>query len=98
MTTREPLLCPADSPLYDPEFVLMTVALVLVLALGGVIIRGTCRWYRGLQQPSSTRADDQAQLVQALEQEEALDPRELERVRAAIQKQQPGPEQIGPDQ
>src|SRR5207237_303017 len=91
MTTREPLLCPADSPLFDPEFVLTTVALVLVLALGGVIIRGAFRWYRGLKQPSSTSGDDQVQLMQALEEDE-LDPQELERVRAAIQKQQPKPD------
>src|SRR5439155_15924740 len=88
MTTRNPIGWPAETVLFDPEFVLMVAALVLVLTVGGVAIQAACRWYRNLKQtPAAGSAEDAQQWIQALEEEEDLDAEELARLRAALDKQ-----------
>src|SRR5438094_4541828 len=87
MKTGAPFPCLAESPLLDPEFVLMTVVLLLVLTVGGLAILAACRWYRTLEQPPATGGAEAAEFVQSLEEEDELDAEELARVRAALDKQ-----------
>ena len=88
MKTRNPIGWPAESPLFDPEFVLTVAALVLVLTVGGVAIHAAYRWYRNLKQtPTGAGAEDAQQWIQSLEQDEELDAEELARLRAALDKQ-----------
>jgi hypothetical protein len=80
-------VCLAAASLYDPELLATYAALLIVLVCGVVAVYAAFRWYRGLKQLTSTRSEDLAQLAQALEEQDGLNPDELQRVRAALERQ-----------
>jgi|SRR5579862_1604043 len=84
----ETTVCWASAPIFDPapELLVPFALLLAVLAAGGVALWLAFRWYRKWSQPLSTADDDFAQLTQALQQQNGLNPQEIERVRTAIEK------------
>jgi hypothetical protein len=79
-------VCWAAGGLFDPDVVTTYAVLVALLVGGGLLIYAAFRWYRTLRQPTSTAGEDLAQLNLTL-QEQGLAPEELERIRAAIERQ-----------
>jgi hypothetical protein len=70
----------------DLELVTTWLILLAMLAVGSLAVWYSSRWYRTLKQSGFSTGDDLAQLDRALDDEDELDPQEIERIRAAIQK------------
>jgi hypothetical protein len=86
-------VCWAFASTFDSELLAPLVLLLAVLAVGGVAVWFAFRWYRKWKQPLSTAEDDFDQLARSLQQQDGLDPHEIARIRAAIdrKKEQGGP-------
>jgi len=76
--------------MFDPELLTTFGVLLAVLVCGVVAVWLAFRWYHNLKQLPSTSGDALAQLTRALEEQTELDPEEIERIRAAIQREKEG--------
>jgi hypothetical protein len=85
-----------DASIFDPELLTTNIVLSAVLVCGGLAVWLAFRWYHNLKRQSSAADDALAQLRRALEEQEELDPAEVERIRAAIlrhkNEDRPGPQ------
>jgi hypothetical protein len=76
-----------EASLFDLELLLTVATLSLALAAGALAFHWAYRWYRNQKQLPSTTNEDLAAFVRALQAEDELEPEELERVRAALDRQ-----------
>lgn len=74
-------MCIAESPIFDPEFLVTWAVLIALLAVGGYGIQRTVRWYRDESQAPSSEKQDLVTLVRSLEEAGELSEAELERLR-----------------
>ena len=79
-----------NASFFDPELLATCIVLSAVLVCGGVAVGLAFRWYRTQKRQPSAADDALAQLSRALEEQEELDPAEVERIRAAIQRNKNG--------
>jgi hypothetical protein len=85
----EKSVCWSAASLIESDLALMYVVLLAVLLAGGIAIYAAYRWYRTLNQETTTPAgEDLAQLAQALQEQGELDAEEMAKIRAAVERGQ----------
>jgi hypothetical protein len=79
-----------NASIFDPELLATGILLLAVLLCGGGAVWLAFRWFRSLKREPSAADEDFAQLGRALEEQKELDPAEVERIRAVIQRRKNG--------